>query len=146
MTEAWGTLIRRKEQSDGEWTGLHTAETRNSEQPRENKCILKNCQRTEPHSPTGAFDLSTEMGANEIRACSSSEAEWKGVNPRPPPHLTPFKTKQMATKGERREGVSNVKHVVGLLAGAEHRENPRERGGETRRRSLAGPLGPGSRE
>ena len=51
----------------------------------------------------------------------------------------------MGDWGERREGVSNAKHVVGLLAGAEHRENPRERGGEQARRGLAGRRGSGSR-
>lgn len=40
--------------------------------------------------------------------------------------------------------MSNAKHVVGLLAGAEHRENPRERGGEQARRGLAGRRGSGS--
>lgn len=41
--------------------------------------------------------------------------------------------------------MSNAKHVVGLLASAEHRENPRERGGEMARRGLAGQRGSGSR-
>ena len=41
--------------------------------------------------------------------------------------------------------MSNAKQVVGLLAGAEHRENPRERGGEQARRGLAGRRGSGSR-
>lgn len=76
----------------------------------------------------------------------SSEAKRRGINPRPPLHLTPFKTKQMTTKGGEREGVSNAKHVVGLLA-ALHTGRAPGRGGETRAEVWqgAGPWQPESR-
>lgn len=54
-----------------------------------------------------------------------------GINPRPPLHLTPFKTKQMTTREGEREGVSNTEHVVGLLAVLHTGRDP-GRGGETR--------------
>lgn len=94
MTEAWDSLIRRKELSNGKWIAWQTTETRNSESPREKECVPKNCQRTEGRSPAGPFDLSTEMGTNDIWACSLSWSWVQGYKPKASsaPHLLRNKT------------------------------------------------------
>ena len=43
----------------------------------------------------------------------SAKAEWKGTNPRPPLHLTPFKTKQMTTKQGEKGGCEQCKTCGG---------------------------------
>lgn len=133
-TEAWDT--HQKERAKQLGMALQTAETGHSEQPRENEWAWAGTVR-------GQEDLSTEMGPVKPGPAPSSEAEWKGTNPRPPRHLTSLKTNKWQQKRERQEGVSNAKHVVGLLA-LQHWENPRERGGETMSGGLAGRRGPGS--
>lgn len=60
-------------------------------------------KRTAGHTPPGALTLTQKWDQTRSGPAPRSEAEQRGINPRPPLHLTPFETKQMTTKGGERK-------------------------------------------